>query len=524
MRKPVGYGCCHVLVATNRCLSSIGPTGSFWRMSDINSLPPTDVAIDQANRATVNVSGPLTRPDGETRVLALARAHAAALAKRFGEASGICDDVLRAAPDYPEALALLGIISSWAGDPERGVGLLKRAIQLQPGHAHWAGNLSLACRATYRMDEALAAGQEAIRLDPSPSNLVNLSLIFSDMDDREQSIVCLLRALQLKHDNVDGHLGLAENLLAVGDFGPGWMEYEWRNLTEAGKRMLPAMSSAAWNGMRIPNGRLVLVVDQGYGDMIQFARYIPMAAERCKELVLVCVAEMEALLGKMTGVQRFCHRFSDVPRHAAHCTLSSLPYLFHTMLETIPNEVPYLKADPARVAHWRDQLAMQLPSGVKRIGLAWTGRPTHPNNWRRSLSLSRLVPLSGVGPAAFISLQKPMPVVDQASLALFPHMAEMADEPMDFGETAAVMENLDLIITVDTAMAHLAGALARPVWILLSKAADWRWLLDRSDSPWYPTARLFRQETPGAWDAVISQVGDTLASELGADPKPKVGK
>jgi Glycosyltransferase family 9 (heptosyltransferase) len=492
-------------------------------MSDVNPSPPTEATLDLAHSATVSVSGPPAQLDRETPVQALARAHAAALARRFGEALGICDDVLKTMPDHPEALALLGIISSWAGDPDRGVGLLKRAIQLQPGHAHWVGNLSLACRATYRMDEALAAGQEAVRLDPSPVNLVNLSLIFSDMDDREQSVVCLLRALQLKHDHVDGHLGLAENLLAVGDFGPGWIEYEWRNLTEAGKRMLPAMPSAAWNGMRIPNGRLVLVGDQGYGDMIQFARYIPMAAERCKEVVLVCAAEMEAVLGKVAGVERFCRRYSDVPRHAAHCVLSSLPYLFHTVLDTIPDKVPYLKADPARVAHWRDQLEARLPPGVKRIGLAWTGRPTHPNNWRRSLPLSRLVSLSSAGPAAFISIQKPMPASDQASLARFPHMAEMANEPMDFGETAAVMENLDLIITVDTAMAHLAGALARPVWILLSKAADWRWLLGRSDTPWYPTARLFRQETPGAWDAVINQVGDALTRELGADPNPSVG-
>ena len=153
------------------------------------------------------------------------------------------------------------------------------------------------------MEEALAAGQESIRLDPNnPEHLVNLSLIFVDVDDRERAITCLLRAIGLKHDHADGHLALAQTLLAQGDFDPGWMDYEWRNLTEAGKATMPAMTSAPWNGMRIPNGRLLLVGDQGYGDTIQFARYIPMAAERCQELILGCSAEMGPLLANIPGV------------------------------------------------------------------------------------------------------------------------------------------------------------------------------------------------------------------------------
>ncbi|MFO1026243.1 MAG: glycosyltransferase family 9 protein [Acetobacteraceae bacterium] len=459
-------------------------------------------------------SGP-TLPGGETAEQALSRAQTAAQAKRLNEAAGICSDVLAAVPDHPAALALQGIVAAMAGDPEKGVELLRKAIGLRPGNATWYAHLSSLCRLTYRIDEGLATGQEAIRLDPNNAeHLVNLSLLFVDADDRERAMVCLLRALGLKHDHADGHLAMAQNLLAQGEFDPGWMEYEWRNLTEAGKATMPPMTSAPWNGMRIPNGRLLLVGDQGYGDTIQFARYIPMVVDRCQELVLGCSAEMGPLLSTIPGVTQYCHRWNDVPGHAAHCRLSSLPYLFHTRMDTIPADIPYLKADPARIAHWRGRLDAMLPKGLRRIGLAWTGRPTHPNDRRRSMPLSMLAPVAQAGPAAFVSLQKPFPARDHEAMSLFPHMTDLSEELTDFGETAALMENLDLIVTVDTSMGHLAGALGRRVWILIPKAADWRWLLDRDDSPWYPTARLFRQRKPGAWDEPLGHLRAALSQEL----------
>jgi tetratricopeptide (TPR) repeat protein len=473
---------------------------------------PTDPQVPAAppqpagSRPTVN---------GEPVEQALARAQAAAQAKRLNEASGICADILAALPDQPAALALQGIVAAMAGDAERGVVLLRQAIQLRPGNATWYAHLSSLCRATYRMQEALAAGQESIRLDAgNPEHLVNLSLIFVDVDDRDRAMACLLRALGLKHDHADGHLALAQNLLAMGEFDPGWMEYEWRNLTEAGKAAMPAMTSAPWNGMRLANGRLLLVGDQGYGDTIQFARYIPMAVERCQELIVGCSAEMAPLLAKIPGVSQYCHRWTDVPGHAAHCRLSSLPYLFRTELDTIPSQIPYLKADPARIAHWQGRLEATLPRGMKRIGLAWTGRPTHPNDRRRSMPLAQLAALTDAGPAAFVSLQKPMPARDLEVMQRFPCMTDLADDLTDFGETAALMENLDLVITVDTSMGHLAGALGKPAWILIPKAADWRWMLDRQDSPWYPSVRLFRQQQPGAWDDPIGRLRAALVRTL----------
>jgi Glycosyltransferase family 9 (heptosyltransferase) len=183
-------------------------------------------------------------------------------------------------------------------------------------------------------------------------------------------------------------------------------------------------------------------------------------------------------------------------------------------LPTILAEIPYLFAHPVRVAAWRERLGAGLPPGMRRIGLAWTGRRDHPNDRRRSLELVCLTPLATAGRACFVALQKPLPQSDVASMSLFPGLADMSGELTDFGETAALIANLDLVITVDTVIGHLAGALGKPVWILLPKAADWRWLLERSDSPWYPTARLFRQKTPGAWQPVIAEMTAVLANNL----------
>ena len=467
------------------------------------------------------MSGAATSPitaAAETADQALARAQAAAQAKRFGEAAGICNDVLATAPDNAPALALLGMIAAHTNDPERGISLLERAVTLRTGVASWYANLSALYRMVYRMQDALRVGQEAIRLDSqNADHLVNLSLVFTDMDDREHAVACLLRALGLKPDHADGHLALGQNLLAMGDFEPGWKEYEWRNLTEAGKGTLPTMTSAVWNGMRIRNGRLLMVGDQGYGDTIQFARYIPLIADRCQELVLGCSAEMGPLLSTIPGVKQYYSRWTDVPGHAAHCRLSSVPHLIHTTIETIPAQVPYLFADPTRIAAWRQRLEAMLPHGVRRVGLAWTGRPTHPNDRRRSIPLARLAPLAAASRASFVSLQKPMPPADLAAMVQFPGFADLSADLADFGETAAVIANLDLIVTVDTAIGHLAGAMAKPVWIMLPKASDWRWLLERSDSPWYPTARLFRQQIPGAWDPVIAAVTAALPQELRTD-------
>ena len=457
-------------------------------------------------------------PAKETPEQALLRAQVAAQSKRYGEAAGICNDVLGQAPEHPGALSLLGVVLAHTGQPERAIDFLQRAIKRNANVAAWHANLCSLYRMMNRMQEALSAGQEAVRLGPeSPDNLVNLSLVFTDLDERDRSTACLLRALGLNSSHADARLALAQNLLAQGEFGPGWMEYEWRNETEAGKGQLPRITSAPWNGMPIPGGKILLIGDQGYGDTIQFARYIPLVAERCQQVILGCSAEMAPLLARIPGVGVCCHRWNEIPGHAAHTRLSSLAGLFHTVPDTIPSKIPYLTADPARVAMWADRLNLQLPPERPRVGVAWSGRPTHPNDRRRSVRLQRLAPLAAAGSVNFVSLQKPIPAVDVQSMFVFPGLTDFSELLSDFEETAALLANLDLVITVDTAMGHLSGALGKPVWILLPRASDWRWMLNRSDSPWYPTARLFRQPSPGSWDTVIEDASKALACWLKTD-------
>ena len=462
------------------------------------------------------MSGAAPATGKETVEQALGRAQAATQAKRFGEAFGICQDVLATTPDHPSALALQGVIAAHSGNPEGAVQLLERALQRHPGVASWHANLCSLYRILNRVQEATASGREAVRLAPdNADNLVNLSLAFTDLDERDNAVACLLRALGLNPSHADARLALAQNLLAHGEFDAGWIEYEWRNETEAGKNQLPRITSAPWNGMRIPTGRILLIGDQGYGDTLQFCRYIPMVAERCKEVVLGCSAEMAPLLARVPGVTLCCHKWNEIPGHAAHTRLSSLPWIMRTTEATIPATVPYLTTDPVREEKWRARLDELAPRPTLRVGLAWSGRPTHPNDRRRSVRLAQLAPLAGIPGVTFVSLQKPFPATDTEAAGGFHGLRDLSEELADFEETAALMTSLDLVVTVDTSMGHLAAALGRPVWIMLAKAADWRWLLDRSDSPWYPSARLFRQDRPGNWPDLIAAVAAALRARVG---------
>jgi len=442
---------------------------------------------------------------------ALARAQVATQSKRYGEAAGICSDVLAVDPEHPSALALLGIIYAHQGHVDHAIDMLERAVKRHSGVAAWHANLCSLYRIVNRIQEALAAGREAVRLAPdSADNLVNLSLVLSDLDDRERALACLLRALGLNDSHADAHLAMAQNLLAQGELDPGWIEYEWRNQTEAGRGQLPRITSAPWTGMSIPGGKILLIGDQGYGDTIQFARYIPMVAQRFDEVFLGCSAEMAPLLARIPGVSRIFHKWNEIPGHAAYCRLSSLALIFRTTLETIPHQVPYLTPDPSRVSWWENWLNATHLHDALRVGLVWCGRPTHPNDRRRSVRLARLAPLAAIEGVRFISLQKPMLQPDADALPLFPGMSDLSAELREFDDTAALIANLDLVVTVDTSVGHLSGALGKPTWIMLPKASDWRWLLGRSDSPWYPTVRLFRQAAPGDWDRVIHEVATAL--------------
>jgi ADP-heptose:LPS heptosyltransferase len=264
--------------------------------------------------------------------------------------------------------------------------------------------------------------------------------------------------------------------------------------------------------MRIPDGRILLVADQGFGDMIQFARYIPQVRARVPHLIIGWGPEVTALLGDHPDIETCITRWADVPPHDTYVLLSSLPQIFGTELHTIPWPGPYLSMKPDRVIHWRRRLDAMCRPGRLRVGLAWSGRPTHPNNLRRSIRLETLAPVLANRDIDFIVLQKPFPEEDRAFAATCPNLHNISDELENFAETGAIMAELDLVLAVDTAIVHLAGAIGAQAWVLVPEPADWRWLLGREDSLWYPTLRLFRQEKATEWAPVIQRASVALAA------------
>lgn len=331
-------------------------------------------------------------------------------------------------------------------------------------------------------------------------------------EDISVAIACLARGIAINREHAFGHLGLAEILLAQGDWRAGLLEYEWRLKTPMGLKWASTVGicSMPWNGMSVPDGTILLTAEQGYGDAFQDARFIREVAKRFDQVLLCVSPELAPLLSKVAGVTKCFTNFRDVPGHAAHCGLSSLPYLLGVSVDTIPAPIPYLRAEAAKVAEWSWRLDKVLGSEKPRIGLAWMGRPDHAEDHIRSMPLASLLPLADITDAAFISLQKPMPEADIETIIRFPGMVDYSSWLLDWSETAALIDNLDLVITVDTAIAHLAGAMGKPVWILLYKPADWRWLLERTDSPWYPSARLFRSDKRGDWTNVLRELPEAL--------------
>jgi hypothetical protein len=452
----------------------------------------------------------------ETIDQTLARALNAAKLRRVNEAIGICRDLLVTSPDLPGALGLMGGILGQEGRADEAIGLLKSALARQPNVGNWHLNLCALYRGKNMLDEALASGLEAIKHSPdSAAHRVELALTHLTRGERDQASLRYREAMAREPENPAAHMGLGELLLSLGEYPPGWMEYAWRNKLDQARGTLPKMVSAQWNGMNLPGGTLLLVADQGFGDMIQFARYIPWVKQRVPNLVVGWGPEVTALLGNHPDIDQCFPKWADAPPHDAYVLLSSLPEIFGTVLETIPTPIPYLTIDPERVAAWRERLDVLQPQRRLRVGLAWSGRPTHPNNIRRSIRLETLAPILAVDGVDFFGLQKPFPAEDTAFAATQPRFTDLSAELADFAETGAAMQGLDLVLAVDTAVVHLAGALGVRTWVLVPEPADWRWLLDRQDSVWYPSLRLFRQTRPTEWGPVIQAAATALRGLVG---------
>jgi tetratricopeptide (TPR) repeat protein len=443
----------------------------------------------------------------------MARAAELERAGKFDEARGCAEQVLEIEPEHAGALQLMGAVAFRAGRLDDAVRLMERSRAIDPGKTLYARNLCEVYRLLGRYDEALEAGLKAVSGDPrDPIAHVNLSVLRLARGEAGEAIISAERALALDDQLPGAHFGLAEALLLRGEFARGWEEYEWRFRLKGVPTLIPRTDIPQWDGTPLA-GRLMLIADQGFGDSIQFSRYIPWAAGRCDELVVACGREMQPLISQLPGVASMFDKWDECPPSLAYCPLSGLPRLAGAQLGDILADVPYLHADPAKAAAWAKRLSALVSPRHRRIGLVWAGRPTHRNDHNRSVSLETLAPIASLEGVTLVSLQKGSSVGQAAGYFGRAPLVNLGPEIDDFRDTAAILEALDLVVTVDTAVAHLAGAMARPVWIMAPFAPDWRWLEGRSDSPWYATARLFRQSAPGQWGAVTAAIAGEIARD-----------
>jgi len=416
---------------------------------------------------------------------------------RLDEAVAAYRRAIALRPDHPEAHNSLGNALAAQGRLDAAAGCYRRAIGLRPDYPEAHFNLGITLKEQGRVEDAAACYRTAIRYRPEYQEAhYNLGNVLRDQRRLDEALTHYRHAIAARPDFPDAHHNAALALLSRGQMQEGWEEFEWRWATaefSAARRGFPC---PRWRGEAAAGRTLLIHAEQGFGDTLQFCRYAAAAAERGMRVVLEVQKPLVRLLRSLDGVDQVIARGDEPPEFDLHCPMLSLPLA----MGTIPAEAAYLRADPVLAAAWRTRLA--AIEGL-RVGLVWAGKPSNTADSRRSLDPRRLAPLFEPRGPRFFSLQKDGPA---APGDLIDVMGEMDD----FADTAALIVNLDLVIAVDTAVAHLAAALGKKVWLLDRFDACWRWLTGRRDSPWYPTLRIYRQPRPGDWDAVLAEVAGDL--------------
>jgi tetratricopeptide (TPR) repeat protein len=379
-----------------------------------------------------------------------------------------------------------------------------RFLAIRSGNPDVFNNRCSALSELGKVEEALDSYDRALALDPDlPEVLINKGHIFADLNRFEDALVQFGKAAGFESKRAEAIFCQSLVRLRRGEFSRGWREYEWRWKQTSWGEQVRDFKPPLWLGERPLTGRTILLhAEQGFGDTLHFVRYVPLVERLGAQVVLEVQAPLEPLLSTMDGASRVLARGEPLPDFDLHCPLMSLPLAFGTELASIPVDIPYLQAPAERIARWRDRLGQKRGP---RVGFAWAGSPVHERNRTRSIPLEQFAPLLRIAGLELVSLQKEMSDAEAAALRDLPGVVPLGREFADFADAAAVISELDLVVSVDTAVVHLAGALGIPVWVLVPHLPDFRWLLSREDSPWYPSARLLRQPRYGDWTSVLER-------------------
>jgi Tfp pilus assembly protein PilF len=431
-------------------------------------------------------------------------------ANRPGEARSVLEQAERHSPRTPALVFNLGNAMRLGGDPAGAITMYERALSLGLEIPELFNNLGVALQESERWGDALRMFQESLQRNSRyvPA-LANSGYSMIQIGRPNDAVDVLRRALRVEPAYADAHWLLSHALLVTGQWPEGWDEYEWRwhrMKTVAYHRGTP---ESRWAGEDIDGKTILLYAEQGAGDAVQFVRYASLVKARGANVMVECHAELVSLFRGVDGVSEAHARGTTLPPYDVACPLLSLPSVFRTTVGSIPGVVPYLVADPHRVTRWRRVLEPFRDRLC--VGLVWAGNAAHVNDRKRSLSPGLLAPLASMPGVQLFSLQKSVAGDSRCVIPASLSLIDWTDEFHDFADTAALISELDLVIAGDTAVAHVAGALGKPVWVMLPYAPDWRWLLARGDSDWYPSMRLFRQPVPGDWRSVVASLCTQIA-------------
>ena len=432
------------------------------------------------------------------------------------EAEACFRQAVQLRPNYVEAYNNLGMTLHDQGKSAEAEACYRQALALKPDYAEALSNLGLALKNQGELEEAVACCRRAIEILPNFSQAYdNLGIALQNLRRLDEAMTAYNKALEINPDSAMAHWNRGLLRLLMGQFEQGWPEYEWRWQTRNPLAVQRSFSQPAWDGQPNPDATILLHSEQGLGDTIQFVRYASLVKSRVGRVILECQPPLARLLANCPGVDQLIARGTELPAFDAYAPLLSVPRLLGTTIENIPADVPYLSAAADLVEQWRERIGQY---GGFRVGISWQGTPTYSADRFRSIPLAQFAPLSEVAGVRLISLQKGVGAEQLAGIgdrfAVIDLTSELDEASGPFMDTAALMQSLDLVITSDTAVAHLAGALGVPVWVALPFVPDWRWLLDRDDSPWYPTMRLFRQTARGDWAGVFQAIQAALAERV----------